>query len=113
MHLLAGALGLEAKARLRTLAVKLDLTKRFFELIDILSQRVQKEFRVLRSGDNARMDFCFRNARKHARKIDNELGGRVRDDREVRVYSLGFFIAEFYVNLLRLSGVVHRFLISF
>ncbi len=63
--------------------MNLNLAECLFVFLDVIVQRVEKQFRMLRSGNNAGMDFCFWDTGKNAGEIDHKFRGGVRDDCEV------------------------------
>ena len=82
---------------------------------DIIVQGVQKILRVLGRHHNASVDAGFRDARQNARKIHNKFRRRVRDNRQIRIYTFGFFFAKLDIDIHRLvlrcvvhNGVVNK-----
>ena len=84
------AAGAEAEGMF-ALTLGFDLAVLLFESLDVLAHGIQKLLEVHRGHDNARMNARAWHAGRHAREIENELGGGVRDDRKIGINSLRFF----------------------
>lgn len=72
----------------RISAGKFDLAERSFVARQIFGQRAQEQFCAERRHHHARVDACRRFAGDHVTEVNDELGGRVRDARQVGVRGL-------------------------
>ncbi len=56
------------------LSVHLDVSVLVFELADVIRQRVEEQFRMLRGHHDPGMDPCLWHARQDSREIYHKLG---------------------------------------
>ena len=94
------ATGTEAKGMI-ALIIDTDLSILRFEAVEILSHCVQQELQMLRCHDDTREHAGARNTGRDTREVDDELRGRMRDDREIGINAFGLFFAQFDLELLR------------
>ena len=106
MHLFAArarklgrAVGAESEGML-ALAFGLDLAILLLEPLDVFAHRIQELLEVHGSHDDAGMNARAGHAGRDTCEIENELGGGVRDDREIGINSLGFLFPELDLKLL-------------
>ena len=83
-----------------------DLTELILVAVHILLERIHKQLQVLRRHDDARMYASTRHARRHASEIDDELGRRMSDDREIRVDAFCLALTEFDLQLCWIALLV-------
>ena len=106
MHLFASSarkLGRAAGAESEgvfALAFGFDLAVLLLEPLDVFAHGIQKLLEVHRSHNDARMNPGARNSGRDTREVENELGGGVRNDREIGINSLGFFFTKLDLELL-------------